>query len=75
LPWLNPFISNGIIPLIIVLLILWAFYKYVTRKFSLSYLEVVQTMFVFITTAFVILTIVGIFFRGVDMELTFPWNM
>ena len=75
LPWLNPFISNGIIPLVIVLLILWAFYKYVTRKFSLSYLEVVQTMFVFITTAFVILTIVGIFFRGVDMELTFPWNL
>jgi hypothetical protein len=75
LPWLNSFLSNGIIPLIIVLLILWAFYKYVTRKFSLSYLEVVQTMFVFITTAFVILTIVGIFFRGVDMELTFPWNL
>ena len=75
LPWLNPFISNGIIPLIIVLLILWAFYKYVTRKFSLSYLELVQTMFVFITTAFVILTIVGIFFSGVDMELTFPWKL
>jgi quinol-cytochrome oxidoreductase complex cytochrome b subunit len=75
LPWLNPFISNGIIPLVIVLSIIWTFYKYVTRKFSLSYLEVVQTMFVFITTAFVILTIVGIFFRGVDMALTFPWNL
>lgn len=75
LPWLNSFFSNGIIPFIIVLLILWTFNKYVTRKFSLSYLEVVQTMFVFIITAFVILTIVGIFFRGVDMELTFPWNL
>lgn len=75
LPWLNSFLSNGIIPLMIVLLILWIFYKYVTKKFSLSYLEVVQTMFVFIATTLVILTIVGIFFRGVDMELTFPWNL
>lgn len=75
LPWLNPFISNGIIPLIIVLLILWAFYKFVKKKFSLSYLEVVQTMFVFVTASFVILTLIGIFFRGVDMALTFPWNL
>jgi len=75
LPWLNPFVSNGIIPLIIVLLILWLFYKYVSRKFTLSYLEIIQTMFVFITTSFIILTIVGIFFRGADMALTFPWNL
>jgi quinol-cytochrome oxidoreductase complex cytochrome b subunit len=75
LPWLNPFISNGIIPLAIVLVILWLFYKFVSKKFSLSYLEVVQTMFVFITTSFIILTLIGIFFRGVDMELTFPWNL
>lgn len=75
LPWLNPFISNGIIPLVIILLILWFYYKYISKKFSLSFLEVVQTMFVLVTTAFVILTLVGIFFRGVDMELTFPWNL
>lgn len=75
LPSLNPFISNGIIPLIIILLIFWIFYKFVTKKFSLSYLEVVQTMFIFITTSFIILTLIGIFFRGVDMALTFPWNL
>ncbi|MBE0571716.1 MAG: cytochrome b N-terminal domain-containing protein [Ignavibacteriaceae bacterium] len=75
LPWLNPFISNGIIPLAILLFILWLFYKFVSKKFNLSYLEVVQSMFVFITTSFIILTLIGIFFRGVDMELTFPWNL
>jgi len=75
LPWMNSFISNGIIPLIIILSISWFYYKYISKKFSLSYLEVVQTMFVFVTSAFVILTIVGIFFRGVDMGLTFPWNL
>lgn len=75
LPWLNPFISNGIIPLIILLLIVWYFYKYVSKKYKLTSIELVQTMFVFITTAFVILTLIGIFFRGVDMALTFPWNV
>jgi quinol-cytochrome oxidoreductase complex cytochrome b subunit len=75
LPWLNTFISNGIIPLIIVLLILWAFYKILLKKFSLSYIEVFQTMFVFIATSFIILTLIGIFFRGTNMALTFPWNV
>jgi len=75
LPWLNSFISNGIIPLVILLAVLWYYYKFVSKKFKLTYLEVVQTMFVFVTTAFVILTLIGIFFRGVDMELIFPWNL
>ena len=75
LPWLNPFISNGIIPLIILLIIVWYFYKYVSRKYKLTLIEAVQTMFVFVTTAFIILTIIGIFFRGVDMALAFPWNV
>ncbi|NWG27234.1 MAG: hypothetical protein HXY48_01730 [Ignavibacteriaceae bacterium] len=75
LPWLNSFISNGIIPLVILILIIWYFYKYTLKKFKLTLIEVVQTMFVFVTTAFVILTLIGIFFRGVDMALTFPWNV
>jgi hypothetical protein len=75
LPWLNSFISNGVIPLVIVLFILWSYSKLIINKFSLSYLEVIQTMFVFITTSFIILTLIGIFFRGVGMELTFPWNL
>jgi len=75
LPWLNSFISNGILPLLIILALLWYYYKYVTKKFKLDFIEVIQTMFVFVTTAFIILTVIGIFFRGVDMALTFPWNV
>ena len=75
LPWLNPFISNGIIPLIILLIIVWYFYKYVSKKYKLTLIEIVQTMFVFVITAFIILTIIGIFFRGIDMALAFPWNV
>ncbi len=75
LPWLNSFISNGIIPLIILLALLWYYYRFVLKKFKLEAIEIIQTMFVFVTTAFIILTIIGIFFRGVDMALTFPWNV
>jgi quinol-cytochrome oxidoreductase complex cytochrome b subunit len=74
-PWLNSFVSNGIIPLVILLALLWYYYKFVSKKFKLTFIEIVQTMFVFITTAFIILTLIGIFFRGVDMALTFPWNV
>lgn len=75
LPWLNSFISNGIIPLLLLLALLWYYHKFVSKKFSLTFIEVVQTMFVFITSAFIILTLIGIFFRGVDMALTLPWNV
>jgi hypothetical protein len=75
LPWLNSFISNGIIPLLIILALLWYYHKYAVKKFNLDFIEVIQTMFVFVTTCFIILTLIGIFFRGVDMALTFPWNV
>ena len=74
LPWLNSFLSNGIIPLLILLAMLWYYYKFVLKKFNLNFTEVIQTMFVFLTTSFIVLTLIGIFFRGVDMALTFPWN-
>jgi len=75
LPWLNSFVSNGIIPLLILLILLWFYYKLIQKKFNLDFIELIQTIFVFVTTAFIILTLIGIFFRGVDMALTFPWNV
>jgi quinol-cytochrome oxidoreductase complex cytochrome b subunit len=75
LPSVNSFITNGLFPLIILLLIIWLYYKFVSKKYGLSPIEKVQTMFVFISTAFIILTIIGIFFRGVDMKLVLPWNI
>jgi quinol-cytochrome oxidoreductase complex cytochrome b subunit len=75
LPSVNSFITNGLVPLIILLLIIWLYYKFISKKYHLSPIGKVQTMFVFITTAFIILTLIGIFFRGIDMKLDFPWNV
>jgi quinol-cytochrome oxidoreductase complex cytochrome b subunit len=68
-------ISNGIIPLVILLLLMAGFYRLYLSRLRLSRSEKVQCLFVFITVAFVVLTITGIFFRGKDMALTLPWNV
>lgn len=75
LPWLSPVISNGIIPLLIVLIIIWGYSKYIKIKYKLSFSELVQSIFVLIITSFVVLTLINIFFRGINMQLTFPWNL
>lgn len=69
------FFSNGLLPLLIVAGFMAAYYKYFLKKFSLSKAELVQAVFVLIIVAFIVLTLVGIFFRGKDMALTFPWNV
>jgi quinol-cytochrome oxidoreductase complex cytochrome b subunit len=69
------FISNGIIPLAILALFMAGFYKYYLKGSKLTKAELVQAVFVFIMVAFIVLTITGIFFRGKDMALTFPWKV
>ena len=72
---LPAFISNGIIPLVIYILIIYLYYKFISGKYKLSLTETVQAISVLLITSFIILTLIGIFFRGVDMALTFPWNL
>jgi len=63
-------ISNGVVPLLIILVFMAGFYRFYLRRLRLSKEELVQAIFVFIMVAFIVLTITGIFFRGKDMELT-----
>ena len=73
LSWMPAIISNGIIPLLILLALMAGFYKFYLKDFKLTKEELVQAIFVFIMVAFIVLTITGTFFRGKDMELTFLW--
>ncbi|MCX6284159.1 MAG: cytochrome b N-terminal domain-containing protein [Bacteroidetes bacterium] len=75
IPLLPAFISNGIIPLFILLLFMAAFYRFYLKRLKLSKAELVQAVFVFIIIAFIVLTLTGIFFRGKDMAIVFPWNV
>jgi len=73
MPGIPALISNGIIPLCILCLVMAAFYIFYLKGLSLAKAELVQAIFVFIIAAFIVLTLTGIFFRGKDMALTWPW--
>jgi len=75
IPALSPVISNGLIPLGIVLAGFFGFHLFLKRRYSANKNEVVQTIFVFFITAFIILTLTGIWFRGSAMRLTWPWAL
>jgi len=68
-------ISNGIIPLFILLIFMAGYYLLYLKTARLTKAELVQVAFVFIMVAFIVLTVTGVFFRGKDMELTFPWRV
>jgi quinol-cytochrome oxidoreductase complex cytochrome b subunit len=75
MPGVPALISNGAIPLLILMLLMGGYYQLHLKGFRLSKAELVQAVFVFIVVAFILLTLTGIFFRGKDMELTYPWNV
>lgn len=72
MPGIPAIISNGIIPLLILLMLMGIYYAFFVKRFMLSKSELVQVVFVFIIVAFIVLTLTGVFFRGKDMELAFP---
>ncbi|MFZ4707883.1 MAG: cytochrome b N-terminal domain-containing protein, partial [Bacteroidales bacterium] len=67
LSWMPAVISNGIIPLLILLALMAGFYRFYLKDLKLRKEELVQAIFVFIMVAFIVLTITGTFFRGKDM--------
>jgi len=75
LPGIPPVISNGILPLCILMIFIGVFYRFYLKGFKLTKEEMVQAVFVFIIVAFIVLTLTGIFFRGKDMALCLPWKV
>ena len=74
MPGLSPAISSGLAPLAIGLSGFYGFYLLLKRRFSANKNEAIQVIFVFFVTAFIILTITGIWFRGPGMALCRPWG-
>jgi quinol-cytochrome oxidoreductase complex cytochrome b subunit len=72
LPAFPPVVSNGLVPFLLILGFLYGFHRYLVRRLSLSDVEAVQALCVLVITAFIILTLTGVVFRGTDMALTFP---
>ncbi|MBE7471919.1 MAG: cytochrome bc complex cytochrome b subunit [Anaerolineae bacterium] len=72
LPSLPTLVSNGLVPLALVLLLLLGFYDGLKKSFAATRCETIQATFILLLTAFAVLTAIGIWFRGPGMALVWP---
>jgi hypothetical protein len=63
------------VPLAIVLLLLLAFYEQMKKGFAATNCETIQATFILLLAAFIVLTVIGIWFRGPGMALMWPWEV
>lgn len=75
LPSLPTIISNGWVPLAGVLLLLVLYAGLLKRAFHAASCEVRQSLFTLLLAGFIVLTIIGIAFRGEGMALMWPWEV
>jgi quinol-cytochrome oxidoreductase complex cytochrome b subunit len=74
--WLSelpPLVRNGLLPFSGLVGILTAFWLLLKRRYTVTRNEAVQAIVVLIATAFVVLTIFGVWFRGEAMMLVWLW--
>lgn len=62
-------VGNGLLPFTAVLVFCAGFYLLLKKAFCASRSEAVQALFTLLLTSFVVLTLVGIWFRGSGMQL------
>ena len=72
-PYLPAAIAAGLVPLVLWGVVGLSIVLLLKRSLSLSRLETVQSLFAFVTVAFLVLTAVGVLFRGQGMRLEWPW--
>ncbi len=68
-------ISNGWIPFAASILGLYFYYQLLRKLFKASACEARQSLFVLIVTGFLVLTVIGVAFRGEGMQLMAPWEV
>jgi len=75
LPTWAPWVRSGLLPLAAVLLVAAGFHLWIRRSVARDRNAAVQATFVLLAVSFVVLTVIGIFFRGAGMALSWPWNV
>ncbi|UCH98143.1 MAG: cytochrome bc complex cytochrome b subunit, partial [Candidatus Aminicenantes bacterium] len=72
LPGVPSIISSGLLPLSIVAAAVTGFYQLVKKRYTASNNEAIQAVFILLLVSFIVLTVIGIWFRGTGMALTMP---
>ncbi len=62
-------VSSGLLPFTVMLVSCTGFYLLMKKGFKASNNEAIQALFTLLMTAFVVLTVIGIWFRGTGMQL------
>ena len=75
LPTWDTLLSNGLIPMVVILFPILLLDKWTVIFFHADTEERVLFIATFLFTAFIVLTIIGIFFRGPGMALYWAWDM
>ncbi len=75
LPSLPTIISNGWVPLAGLLLLLMVYAGLLKRAFGAHACEIRQSLFTLLVTSFIVLTVIGVAFRGEGMALMWPWEV
>jgi quinol-cytochrome oxidoreductase complex cytochrome b subunit len=73
MPGIPAWISEGIFPFVLFSALVYLAGRYILKNNRLAVNELIMNAFVFIGSAYVILMITGIFFRGPGMELALPY--
>ena len=68
------FFLRGVLPVAAVVAGGAAGFRFLRQRLAATRLEAAQALFVFFATAFAVLTVAGIWFRGAGMKLVWPWN-
>ena len=67
------FFMSGLLPLILLFVISGVFIWFIKKRYSVTSNESVQALFILFLTAYIVLTITGVWFRGEGMILKVPW--
>lgn len=74
-PWavgISPLVREGILPPLLFIVVTVGFVQFMRKRWGTTLNETVQSLFVIMVTVLVVLTLVGVIFRGPSMKLTWP---
>jgi len=69
--FLPSWISEGLFPMLALTGLTWAFIIFIRIKFSRKKIDVVLSLFILFSVAYIVLTLIGTFLRGEGMKLIF----
>jgi succinate-acetate transporter protein len=62
-------VTEGMVPVLALALASWAGWRWMRTRKAATKAEAVQAAFLFLTVSFLVLTVIGIWFRGPGMAL------